>query len=234
MKRIGRTMLNSPLSGSVKSRFGGSGRSRSKIAAAIAVAVSIPFFLSTFAASVTVGSGALTFGQGSQQAVACDSQVYVALAQEWKSAPTQSDPTAGYFRVKSVTVSGLDLVACQRTKLRLRLINMQGQEIVLGASNATVLQMSIPTSAAPESSSDPAALALGYLTGGGDVISGVMYASINMSTSGTSIYDGSTLSANSADVTFYLDPTQQAINIDGAIVGRTTVESVNNPAAMAG
>jgi hypothetical protein len=234
MKRIGRTMLNSPLSGSVKSRFGGSGRSRSKIAAAIAVAVSIPFFLSTFAASVTVGSGALTFGQGSQQAVACDSQVYVALAQEWKSAPTQSDPTAGYFRVKSVTVSGLDLVACQRTKLRLRLINMQGQEIVLGASNATVLQMSIPTSAAPESSSDPAALALGYLTGGGDVISGVMYASINMSTSGTSIYDGSTLSANSADVTFYLDPTQQAINIDGAIVGRTTVESVNNPAAMVG
>ena len=227
-------MLNSPLSGSVKSRFGGSGRSRSKIAAAIAIAVSIPFFVSTFAASVTVGTGALTFGQGSQQAVACDSQVYVALAQEWKSAPTESDPTAGYFRVKSVTVSGLDLVACQRTKLRLRLINMQGQEIVLGASNATVLQMSVPTSAAPESSSDPAALALGYLTGGGDVISGVMYASINMSTGGTSIYDGSTLSANSADVTFYLDPTLQNINIDGAIVGRTTVESVNNPAAMAG
>jgi hypothetical protein len=227
-------MLNSPLSGSVKSRFGGSGRSRSKIAAAIAVVVSIPFFVSTFAASVTVGSGALTFGQGSQQAVACDSQVYVALAQEWKSAPTESDPTAGYFRVKSVTVSGLDLVACQRTKLRLRLINMQGQEIVLGPSNSTVLQMSIPTSAAPESSSDPAALALGYLTGGGDVVSGVMYASINMSTGGTSIYDGSTLSANSSDVTFYLDPTLQNINIDGAIVGRTTVESVNNPAAMAG
>jgi diacylglycerol kinase family enzyme len=218
----------------VKSRFGGSGRSRSKIAAAIAVVVSIPFFVSTFAASVTVGSGALTFGQGSQQAVACDSQVYVALAQEWKSAPTESDPTAGFFRVKSVTVSGLDLVACQRTKLRLRLINMQGQEIVLGTSNSTVLQMSIPTSAAPESSSDPAALALGYLTGGGDVVSGVMYASINMSTGGTSIYDGSTLSANSSDVTFYLDPTQQNINIDGAIVGRTTVESVNNPAAMAG
>jgi hypothetical protein len=227
-------MLNSPLSGSVKSRFGGSGRSRSKIAAAIAVVVSIPFSVSTFAASVTVGSGALTFGQGSQQAVACDSQVYVALAQEWKSAPTESDPTAGYFRVKSVTVSGLDLVACQRTKLRLRLINMQGQEIVLGPSNSTVLQMSIPTSAAPESSSDPAALALGYLTGGGDVVSGVMYASINMSTGGTSIYDGSTLSANSSDVTFYLDPAQQNINIDGAVVGRTTVESVNNPAAMAG
>jgi hypothetical protein len=224
--------LNSPLSGSVKSRFGGSGRTRSKVAAAIAVVVSIPFFVSTFAASVTVGSGALTFGQGSQQAVACDSQVYVALAQEWKSAPTAQDSTAGFFRVKSVTVSGLDLVACQKTKLRVRLINMQGQEIVIGPSNATVLQMAVPTSAAPESSSDPAALALGYLTGPGDVISGVMSAAINMSTSGTSIYDGSTLSANSADVTFYLDPTQQVINIDGAVVGRTTVESVNNPSAM--
>jgi hypothetical protein len=195
--------LNSPLSGSVKSRFGGSGRSRSKFAAAIAVVVSIPFFVSTFAASVTVGSGALTFGQGSQQAVACDSQVYVALAQEWKSAPTPQDSTAGFFRVKSVTVSGLDLVACQKTKLRVRLINMQGQEIVLGPSNATVLQMAVPTSAAPD-----------------------------MSTSGTSVYDGSTLSANSADVTFYLDPTMQTINIDGAVVGRTTVESVNNPSAM--
>ena len=226
--------LHSPLSGSVKSRFGGSGRSRSKIAAALAVIVSIPFFVSTFAASITVGSGSLTFGQGSQQAVACDPQVYVALAQEWKSAPTPTDPTAGFFRVKSVTVSGVDLVACQRTKLRVRLINMQGQEIVLGPSNATVLQMSVPTSAAPESSSDPAVLALGYLTGPGDVVSGVMYASINLSTSGTSIYDGSTLSANSADITFYIDPTQQNINIDGAAVGRTTVESVNNPAAMAG
>ena len=168
----------------------------------------------SFAASVTVGSGALTFGQGSQQAVACDPQVYVALAQEWKSAPTPQDATAGFFRVKSVTVSGLDLIACQKTKLRVRLINNQGQEIILGPSSASVLQMSVPTSAAPESSSDPAALALGYLTGAGDVISGVMYASINMSTSGTSIYDGSTLSANSADVTFYLDPTQQNINID--------------------
>ena len=226
--------LHSPLSGGVKSRFGGSGKSRSKIAAAVAVVISIPFFVSTFAASVTVGSGALTFGQGSQQAVACDPQVYVALAQEWKPSPTPQDATAGFFRVKSVTVSGLDLVACQKTKLRIRLINNQAQEIILGPSSATVLQMSVPTSAAPESSSDPAALALGYLTGPGDVISGVMYASINMSTSGTSIYDGSTLSANSADVTFYLDPTQQNINIDGALVGRTTVESVNNPSAMAG
>lgn len=224
--------MNSPLSGSVKSRFGGSGSTRSKIVALVAAIASVPFLLSTFAASVTVGSGALNFGQGSQQAVACDSQVYVALAQEWKSAPTATDPTAGFFRVKSVTVSGIDLMACQRTKLRVRLIDMTGREITLGNSAATVLQMAIPTSEAPTSSSDAAALGLTYLTADGSLISGVMNASIALSTSGTSIYDGSVLSANSADITFYLDPTASTINIDGAAVGRTTVETVNNPNAM--
>ena len=224
--------LNSPLSSSVKSRFGGNGRSRSKIAAAVAIMATVPFILSTFAASVTVGNGSLTFGQGSQQAVACDSQVYVALAQEWLPAPTPTDATNGYFRVKSVTVSGVDLVACQMTKLRIRLIDNVGKEILVGPSDAKVLQMAIPTSTAPSSSSDALALGLSYLTGPGDLISGVMRAAISLSTSGTSMYDGSVLSAISADVTFYLDPTSTLINIDGANVGRTTVESVNNPSAM--
>ena len=216
----------------MKSRFGGNGRTRSKIVAAVAVMASVPFILSTFAASVTVGSGSLNFGQGSQQAVACDSQVYVALAQEWYSAPTPTDATNGYFRVKSVTVSGVDLVACQKTKLRIRLIDNVGKEIAVGPSDAKVLQMAIPTSEAPTSTSDAAALGLSYLTGPGDLISGVMNAAISLSTNGTSIYDGSVLSANSADVTFYIDPAATLINIDGAGVGRTTVESVNNPSAM--
>jgi hypothetical protein len=51
---------------------------------------------------------------------------------------------------------------------------------------------------------------------------------------GTSIYDGSALSPQSADVTFYLDPSAQLVNIDGQNVGRTTVESVNNPKPMGG
>ena len=209
----------------MKSRFGGAGRTRSKIVAAVAVMSAVPFILSTFAASVTVGSGSLNFGQGSQQAVACD-------AQEWYSAPTPTDATNGYFRVKSVTVSGVDLVACQKTKLRIRLIDNTGREISVGPTEAKVLQMAIPTSEAPTSTSDAAALGLSYLTGPGDLISGVMSAAISLSTTGTSIYDGSVLSANSADVTFYIDPAATLINIDGASVGRTTVESVNNPSAM--
>ena len=119
--------LNSPLSGRVNSRFGGSGKQRSKILIGVALTAAVPLLLSTFAASVTVGTGNLNFGQGSEQAVACDSQVYVSLGQEWHSQPTPTDSTAGFFRVKSVTVSGLNLVACQNTKLRVRLINMQGK-----------------------------------------------------------------------------------------------------------
>ncbi|CAB4529564.1 unannotated protein [freshwater metagenome] len=222
--------LHSPLSGSVKSRFGGSGKARSKFFAFIAIGSAVPFLLSTFAASVTVGSGNLTFGQGSQQAVACDPQVFVAMGQEWKSAPTQTDSTNGFFRVKSVTVSNVDLVACQNTKLRIRLIDSTGKEIQLGGiQDATVLQMAIPSTDGQVSSSDPAVLGLGYLTGDGGVISGIMNAAISLSTVGTSVYDGSNLSANSADVTFYLDPTKNTVNIDGQNVGRVTVEAVNNP-----
>ena len=226
--------LNSPLSGRVNSRFGGSGKQRSKILIGVALTAAVPLLLSTFAASVTVGTGNLNFGQGSEQAVACDSQVYVSLGQEWHSQPTPTDSTAGFFRVKSVTVSGLNLVACQNTKLRVRLINMQGKEIALGTDSATVLQISIPQTDQPQSTSDSAILGLGYLTGDGQVISGVMQAQANLSVAGTSIYDGSTLSPQSADVTFYLDPSQQLVNIDGQAVGRTTVESVNNPKPMGG
>lgn len=161
-------MLRSPLESSVTSRFGGFGRARSRLFLGIAFVASVPFLLTSFAASVTVGTGALNFGQGSQQAVACDSQVYVALSQEWYSSPTADDSTNGYFRVKSVTVSGLDLLACQKTKLRVRLINNSGQEIAIGPEGATVIQMAIPTTESPVNTSDPTMLGLSYLTGDGE------------------------------------------------------------------
>jgi hypothetical protein len=101
--------LNSPLSGRVKSNFGGVGRHKSKIIFGTAVIALVPMLLSTFAASVTVGSGSLEFGQGSQQAVACDENVFVALGEEWHGAPTPEDSSAGYFRVRTVTVSNLNV-----------------------------------------------------------------------------------------------------------------------------
>lgn len=226
--------LHSPLSGKVASGFGGSGRYRNKVFLGTVLIGIVPFVMSTFAASVTVGSGALEFGQGSQQAVACDPNVFAAISEEWHSQPTEADSSAGYFRVKSVTVSNLDLISCKGKKLRIRLIDTTGVEIPIGvavdaAVSPHVLQISLPDTDAPVSTSDSAGLALSYLTGDGTFISSNMDAAVSLSTSGTSVYDGSDLTPNSADVTFYLDPTAALINIDGQLVGRTTVETVNNP-----
>ncbi|MFM1951860.1 MAG: hypothetical protein RJA33_654 [Actinomycetota bacterium] len=194
----------------------------------------VPFLFSTFAASVTVGNGALEFGQGSQQAIACDSKIYIAMGEEWHGQPTQNDPSAGFFRVRAVTVSNLDLQSCAGKKLRIRLIDGTSQEITIGTiPEAKVLQVTIPASVPTSNISDSTALLLSYLTGTGTPISGTLLSSAAVSVSGTSIYDGSVLSANNADVTFFIDPAAATVNIDGQLVHRTTVETIDNPAAQA-
>ena len=227
--------LHSPLSGPVNSGFGGEGKKyKSKIVLGVAVMGFIPFIMSTFAASVTVGNGALEFGQGSQQAVACDQKIYIAMGQEWKAAPVENDPSAGFFRVRAVTVSNLDLQNCAGKKLRVRLIDGTSQEIGIGPiPEAKVLQVSLPAISPVNNISDSTALLLTYLTGTGNTISSPLLASAPVSVSGTSIYDGSVLSANNADVTFFIDPSAATVNIDGQLVFRTTVETIDNPAALA-
>ena len=224
--------LHSPLSGPVNSGFGGGKKYKSKIVFGVAVMAFIPFVMSTFAASVTVGNGALEFGQGSQQAIACDSKIYIAMGEEWHGAPTTTDPSAGFFRVRAVTVSNLDLQNCAGKKLRVRLIDGTSQEITIGQiPEAKVLQVSLPTSPPVANISDSTALLLSYLTGTGSPISGTLLATAAVSVSGTSIYDGSVLSLNNADVTFFIDPTATVVNIDGQLVRRTTVETIDNPSA---
>jgi hypothetical protein len=219
--------LESPLSGRVTSGFGGVGRHKSKIVFGVALVATIPFLMSTFAASVTVGNGSMVFGQGSEQALACDSQVYVAMAEEWHASPTPQDSSAGFFRVKSITVSNLDLQACQGTKLRIRLINGTSQEIPLGPlPQATVLQVQLPNTAPIQNVSDSGQLGLQYLAGDGTAISSSLLASTTVNVTGTSVYDGSTLSPTNSDVTFYLDPSAATVNIDGQLVRRTTVETI--------
>jgi hypothetical protein len=222
--------LDSPLSGSVKSRFGGAGKYRNKVVLGTAVVAFVPFLLSTFAASVTVGTGALEFGQGSQQAIACDDTVYVALGEEWHANPLPEDPSAGFFRLRTATISNLNLTTCAGKKLRLRLIDGSSAEIVLGSlPDAKVLEVAIPREVPVSNLSDPTALRLTYLTGQGQPIAGAMAANVSMNVSGTSVYDGSSLTNISADVMFYLDPTATLVNIDGQQVRRATVETVANP-----
>ena len=137
--------LNSPLSGSVNSKFGGSGKYKSKLIAGAAVIALVPFLLSTFAASVTVGTGSLEFGQGSQQALACDDTVFIAMGEEWHASPTGQDSSAGFFRVRTATISNVNLESCAGRKLRLRLVDGSSAEIVLGNTpDAKVLQIAIP------------------------------------------------------------------------------------------
>ena len=226
-------MLDSPLSGNVTTRRRAGSNTRKKVILGVAAVSVVPFLLSTFAASVTIGSGALEFGQGSQQAIACDQKIYIAMGEEWHAAPVENDPSAGYFRVRAVTVSNLDLANCAGKKLRVRLINGSSQEITLGSiPEAKVLQVSLPAIAPVSNISDSTALLLSYLTGTGAPISGTLLASAAVSVSGTSIYDGSVLSVNNADVTFFIDPARTAVNIDGQSVFRTTVETIDNPSAQ--
>ena len=220
--------LNSPLSGRVTSNFGGVGRHKSKIIFGTALIALVPMMLSTFAASVTVGSGNLEFGQGSQQAIACDENVFVALGEEWHGAPTPQDSSAGYFRVRTITVSNLDVASCAGKRLRVRLVDGTSNELQIGSvAGATVFQVAIPGAAPDSNITDSTSLGLSYLTGTGQLISGAMAATAVLNVSGTSVYDGSSLSAQNADVTFYVDPSAAQVNIDGQMVRRATVETVS-------
>ena len=219
--------LNSPLSGRVTSNFGGVGRHKSKIIFGTTLIALVPMMLSTFAASVTVGSGNLEFGQGSQQAIACDSNVYVAMGEEWHGSPTAEDSSAGFFRVRTITVSNLDVQACAGKRLRVRLVDGSSNELQIGsAQGATVFQVAIPQSVPDSNITDSTTLGLSYLSGTGQLVSGAMAASAVLNVSGTSVYDGSSLSGQSADVTFYVDPSATQVNIDGQLVRRATVETV--------
>jgi hypothetical protein len=190
----------------------------------------IPFLLSTFAASVTIGSGALEFGQGSQQAVACDQNVFIALGQEWHASPTPEDSSNGFFRVRTATISNVNLEACGGRKMRLRMIDGTSTEIIIGNTpDAKVLQVVLPKVSPTSNITDSASLALSYLTGDGQPITGILAANANLNVSGVSVYDGSSLSPTNADVMFYIDSSATQVNINGELVRRATVETVNNP-----
>jgi hypothetical protein len=224
--------MRSILDTSMSSGFNRSGKGKSKFILGAVVLGCIPLIVSTFAASVTVGTGSLEFGQGSQQATACDSTVYVAMSEEWHANPSAQDASDGFFRVRAVTISNLDLTTCAGKKLRVRLIDGNSAEITSGPTpDSKVLQITLPDQAPTTNIADPVVLGLSYLTGIGTPISTPLLATASLSVSGTAVYDGTTLSATNADATFYLDPTAATVNIDGQLVRRTTVETVNNPRA---
>jgi hypothetical protein len=74
---------------------------------AVAFTAGITALGSTLASSVTVSSGAITFGQGVAQATACDSAITLTPAASFTNASG-----AGSFKLGSIAVTDLDATAC--------------------------------------------------------------------------------------------------------------------------
>jgi hypothetical protein len=110
------------------------------------------------------------------------------------------------------------------------MIDGTSAELVLGTTpDAKVLQVILPKVVPTSNIVEPTELGLTYLTGDGQPITGTMAANVNLNVSGVSMYDGTPLSTTNADVMFYLDSTSTLVNLNGQVVRRATVETVNNP-----
>ena len=131
-----RKNVGSPLSNRVNSRFGGSVNHRSKkIIAGFLIATVGPLVATTLAASLTIGTGSLEFGQGSQAAVACDTAITTAITETWYNAST-------IFEVATIVLSDLNTAAgagvsnagCGGKILKVSLLGSSGTALTIGSS----------------------------------------------------------------------------------------------------
>ena len=132
-----RKNVGSPLSNRVNSRFGGSVNHRSKkIIAGFLIATIGPLVATTLAASVTIGTGSLEFGQGSQAAVACDTAITTAITEAWYEAGT-------FFRVATMSLTGLDTTACTGKYFKLSLLGSTGTALTVGSAAETSITVKL-------------------------------------------------------------------------------------------
>jgi hypothetical protein len=134
---------SSPLSGRIGSRFGGRGaRKRTRIFAGFVTLIAVTYFGTTFAASITLGTGRLEFGQGARQAVACDTDgITTEIAEEWAST---------FFKVSTITLTGLNSVAtdadgvgCGGKKIEVSLMGSSGV-LRIGTSTTDKVSFTVP------------------------------------------------------------------------------------------
>jgi hypothetical protein len=139
---------SSPLSDRIGSRFGGRGaRKRTRIFAGFITLIAATYFGSTFAASITLGTGRLEFGQGARQAIACDANgITTSISEDWST-------TSTFFKVSTITLSGLNSVAtdadtgigCGGKKLEVSLMGSSGV-LRIGTSTTDKVSFTVPTS----------------------------------------------------------------------------------------
>jgi hypothetical protein len=107
------------------------------ILAGLGVIALVPIIGSTFAASITLGSGNVEFGQGTQTAAACDSHIDVALAATVASAD---------FTNTTLTLKNFDTTACSGKKITIRIADASNVLLGIGASSATTAQFTVADS----------------------------------------------------------------------------------------
>ncbi len=166
----------------------------------IGVLALVPLIGSTFAASISLGTGAIEFGQGTQTVAACDADgITVALG---------SAISSGDFKLQTITLSGIDLNSsaqnCAGKTFKIHVADSSNALQDWIASGTDLGEFSIPASA-------------GSLT---DVTSGTTATFKNAS--GTA-YDGSTAYDAAGVVTI----TVTTPYLDAGDVGKILLETSN-------
>jgi hypothetical protein len=85
---------------------------------------------------VTIGTGSLEFGQGSQAAVACDSVITTSMTETWYEAGT-------FFRVATMSLTGLDTTACTGKYFKLSLLGSTGTALTVGSAAETSITVKL-------------------------------------------------------------------------------------------
>ena len=248
-----KSFLHSPLDGRVNSRLGRRGQlsfwDRStgkvkKIALGLIIFVTAPLLVTSLAASVTIGSGNIEFGQGSQQAVACDSTVFLAFTQSWY-------PAGSYFKVDRITIAGIDTAACASKKFTVRVISSGAtgataytglpsstsacqsvgteEPIATNSANSSILANSLTLTLTASSSNGVLTAPVAKNSAGAVVVATGVTGALNIGF--PSLFNGVTTtatnaaSAQGADLNFELGGT--AFYLNGACVARGTVETTS-------
>lgn len=106
------------------------------ILAGIGIIAMVPIIGSTFAASISLGSGNVEFGQGTRTAAACDSSIGVSLAATVSSAD---------FTDTTLTLTDLNTTACAGKTITIRIADASNALLGIGASSATFASFTIPS-----------------------------------------------------------------------------------------
>ena len=92
----------------------------------------LPSLSTTLAGQITLGTGAIEFGQGSQATAVCDTNITVDLQSTYDSA-------SAIFEVSTITLGDLDTRAagCEGETLSIKALNSAGTELDLNGSSST-------------------------------------------------------------------------------------------------